>query len=147
VLYFDTSFLTPLIREEATSRAVVQFIAGLPSGSLAVSYWTRVEFSSLLARDVRMGALEPQAAKEADAQFEMTIQETFVTLLPNTNAFNLAKRYIANYSTGLRAGDALHLGIASSHHAETIYSLDKKLLKAGTTLGLPMSAGIESSQS
>jgi predicted nucleic acid-binding protein len=118
-------------------------MAVLPSGSLAVSHWTRVEFSSLLGRDVRMGGLEAQAAEEADAQFEIVVRETFVTLLPNPDAFNLAKRYIGNYGTGLRAGDALHLGIACSHHAEVIYSLDTKLLKAGKTLGLPVSAGIQ----
>jgi len=142
MLYFDTSFLIPLVVPEATSGAVAQFIAALPSGSLAVSHWTRVEFSSVLARDVRMGGLEAQAADEADAQFEMVVRESFVTLLPNPDAFNLAKRYIGNYGTGLRGGDALHLGIASSHHAEAIYSLDRKLLKAGKTLGLPVSAGI-----
>ncbi len=48
----------------------------------------------------------------------------------------------------LRAGDALHLAIARNHHARAIHSLDKKLLTAGRTLGLPthglsMSAGME----
>jgi hypothetical protein len=44
----------------------------------------------------------------------------------------------------LRAGDALHLAIAGGRGAETIYSLDKTLIKAGTTLGLPMGEGIGS---
>ena len=49
MLYFATSFLAPLILNELTSTAVEQFMAGLPAGELAVSHWTRVEFSSLLA--------------------------------------------------------------------------------------------------
>jgi predicted nucleic acid-binding protein len=143
MLYFDTSFLAPLILEEITSSAVEQFVAGLPPGTLAVSHWTRVEFTSLLAREVRMGGMEPQAAKAADTEFETIIRESFVTLLPSANDFNLAKQFIGNYGTGLRAGDALHLAIAKSNQAEMVYSLDKALLKAGNTLGLPVSAGIQ----
>ena len=50
--YFDTSFLTPLIREEVMSSRVARFVAGLPTGELAISRWTEVEVASLLARDV-----------------------------------------------------------------------------------------------
>jgi uncharacterized protein len=147
MLYFDTSFLAPLILEEKTSSAVERFMAGLPAGALAVSHWTRVEFSSLLAREVRIGGLERQAAKKADAQFETIVAESFVVLLPNAGDFNLAKQYLANSDTGLRAGDALHLAIAKNNHAEAIYSFDKTLLKAGKILGLPVSAGVRTERS
>ena len=140
--YFDTSFLAPLILHESTSTKVEQFVAGLPVGELAVSHWTRVEFSSLLAREVRMGGLDSHAAGEADAQFEAVVTESFVVLLPNADDFDLAKRYLGNHETGLRAGDALHLAIAKNHRAEKIYSLDRTLLKAGKLLGLSVSAGI-----
>jgi hypothetical protein len=50
--------------------------------------------------------------------------------------------YLQHYAISLRAGDALHLAIAGNHGAETIYSLDKSMIKAGKMLGLPMSAGI-----
>lgn len=46
--YFDTSFLTPLILEEATSRRIEAFMAKLPAGELYVSQWTQLEFASLL---------------------------------------------------------------------------------------------------
>ncbi len=46
MIYFDTSFLAPLIREEATSAEVERFMRGLPVGELALSHWTRVEFAS-----------------------------------------------------------------------------------------------------
>src|SRR5579864_7048763 len=106
--YFDTSFLAPLILEEATSSRVERFIAGL-TGDLAVSHWTRIEFSSLLAREVRMRGLQPQTAGEADAQFEVLVRESFRVLLPSADDFALAMAYLGNYATGLRAGDALHL--------------------------------------
>ncbi|MBF0391963.1 MAG: pilus assembly protein, partial [Alphaproteobacteria bacterium] len=47
--YFDTSFLVPLLLPEATSDRIAAFMRDLPPGDLAISHWTRVEFSSLLA--------------------------------------------------------------------------------------------------
>jgi uncharacterized protein len=142
LLYFDTSLLAPLILQEATSGRIERFVAGLPAGELAISHLTRIEFSSLLAREVRMGGLVGQAARTADAQFETMVTESFAVLLPNADDFDLAKTYLANRASGLRASDALHLAVAQNHHGAAIYSLDKTLLKAGKLLGLPVSTGI-----
>lgn len=142
MLYFDTSFLVPLVLPEAASDAIAEYVRGLPSDPFTVSHWTRVEFSSLIAREVRMGGLDAQAAAQADARFEAMLDESFAVILPNAGDFDLAKEYLGHYETGLRAGDALHLAIARRHRAEAIYSLDKTLLKAGKLLGLPVSAGI-----
>jgi predicted nucleic acid-binding protein len=49
---------------------------------------------------------------------------------------------LRQHKLGLRAGDALHLAIARNRRADTIYSLDKTMLKAGRGLGLPLSSGI-----
>ena len=140
--YFDTSFLVPLILPEATSDLIAGFFNDLLVGSLAVSHWTRVEFSSLLAREVRMGALSAEAAQEASDRFEALIGDSFEMLLPKGEDFNLAKEYLGHFETGLRAGDALHLAIAGNHRVEAIYTLDKTLLKAGKMLGMPVSLGI-----
>ena len=140
--YFDTSFLVPLILPEATSDPIARFFADFGGEDLAVSHWMRVEFSSLLAREVRMGGLSVEAAREADARFETMVDESFAVLLPNGDDYNLAKEYLCRFETRLRAGDALHLAIASNRRAEAIYSLDKMLLKAGQILGVPVSEGI-----
>lgn len=55
-LHFDTSFLAPLILQESTSEAVEESMATLPPEQLCISQWTRVEFASLVAREVRMGS-------------------------------------------------------------------------------------------
>ena len=68
--YFDTSFLVPLILPEATSEPIAGFFEDLPTEDLAVSHWTRVEFASLLAREVRMGNLDASAARRAGSRFE-----------------------------------------------------------------------------
>lgn len=55
-LYLDTSFLAPPILQEATSETVEAFIATLSPEQLCIRQWTRVEFASLIAREVRMGS-------------------------------------------------------------------------------------------
>src|SRR5580658_6653641 len=109
--YFDTNFLVPLILPERTSPSVERFMAETPADELAVSHWTRVEFSSLLAREVRMGGLQRVAAETADAKFEAIVASSFIVLLPTAADFDLAKTYLAKPETGLRGGDALHLAI------------------------------------
>jgi len=142
VLYFDTSFLAPLVLPESTSDKIAAFVRRLPVEELTVSHWTRVEFSSLIARDVRMSVLDAAAGARADARFEAMVDASFAVLLPNADDFGLAKRYLGKFNTGLRAGDALHLAIAGNRQAAAIYSLDKGLLMAGRLLGLPVSMGI-----
>ncbi|MBK8908103.1 MAG: type II toxin-antitoxin system VapC family toxin [Rhodospirillales bacterium] len=142
MLYFDTSFLVPLILPEATSEPIAEFFQDAQARGMAVSHWTRVEFSSLLAREVRMGGLSAEAAREANARFESMVEESFAVIPPNGSDFDLAKEYLGRYETGLRAGDALHLAIAKNHGAEAMLSLDKALLRAGQLLGVQVSAGI-----
>lgn len=143
MLYFDTSFLVPLILPEPTSDKIAELVGRLQSDQFTVSHWTRVEFSSLIAREVRMGGLDRATAEQADARFEAMVSESFVVLLPNADDFGLAKEFLGKHDSGLRAGDALHLAIARNHHATAIYSLDKTLLKAGHALGLPVSQGVD----
>jgi hypothetical protein len=97
---------------------------------------------STLAREVRMGRLSRQAAAKAEAMFETVIDESFVILLPDSADYLTACDHLRRYETGLRGGDALHLAIAANHRAKAIYSLDRKLLRAGKLLRLPVKSGI-----
>lgn len=140
--YFDTSFLVPLILPEATSEQIAAFFEDLPGENLAVSDWTRVEFASLLAREVRMGGLDASAARKAGSQFEAMVSTSFVVLLPNRDDFDQARHWLSQFETGLRAGDALHLAIAGNRGIIAIHTLDKSMIVAGKRLGLPTDAGI-----
>ncbi len=140
MVYFDTSFLTPLFLEEPTSDSVERFIASLPVAELSTSHWTRVELSSLLAREVRMGGLSESEARDADVAFENAIGESFQMLTPTPDDFDRAKILLASPGTGLRAADAMHLAMASRREIDVIYSLDRGLLKAGALLNVTASA-------
>jgi predicted nucleic acid-binding protein len=142
MLYFDASFVAPLIRHEPTSAALLPFFEELPAGEPAMSRWTRLELSSVLAREVRMARIDGARARAAETDLDLLIGETFVMVVPNAGDFDLAQAYVGRYDTGLRAGDALHLAIARNHGADAIYTLDKAMLRAGALLGLPVSTGI-----
>ena len=141
MVYFDTSFLAPLFLEEPTSESVEAFIASLPIGELATSHWTRVEFSSLLAREVRMGGLSEVDARDTDAAFESALKQSFEVLTPTIDDYHRAKILLARPRTGLRAGDALHLAMASGPEIDVVYSLDNTMLKAGAILNVKVSDG------
>lgn len=143
MLYFDTSFLAPLILEESTSEKIEAFFARLPAGELYVSHWTRVEFSSLIAREVRIGGLAEPDALLAIAQFDELMTESFQVLVPSVADYERAKKCIQHFATKLRAGDALHLAISSNHGAKILYTLDEGLLAAAKLLKVHASRGIK----
>lgn len=143
MLYFDTSFVAPLILAEATSTPIEAFLTNLPTGELCISHWTRVEFASLIAREVRMGGLTESDALQAVAQFDELAAESFQVLAPSPTDYEMAKSYIQHFATKLRAGDALHLAIAHNHGAKTFYTLDEGLLHAAKMLKIHASRGIE----
>lgn len=76
-----------------------------------------MEFSSLLAREIRMRGLTAETARQAIARFEEMLEESFAVLLLSAVDFSLAKNYLVRFDTELRAGDALHLAIATNHGA------------------------------
>jgi predicted nucleic acid-binding protein len=141
--YVDTSVLVPLFRDEAVSLKAEDFLGRQPAGCLAISHWTRVEFASAFARDVRMG-LHEKFALQAIGEFEQLVAESFITWLPTAADYELARSFVQRFASKLRAGDALHLAIAKNHGAEMVYTLDEGLLSAARLLKVRASKGIRS---
>jgi predicted nucleic acid-binding protein len=134
MIYLDTSFLTPLFREEATSAKVADFLSRQVPGTLAVSKWASVEFASLTSRDVRTGALTASQGRKLIAEFEAMVASALVLLSPNAQTFDLARDYVANFATQLRGPDALHLAVAYSNGVEFVATLDGGMLAAAKKL-------------
>ena len=141
MLYCDTSFLAPLFKPEPRSLDVESFVAGLGIGRLALSHWTLVEFSSLLAKDLRMGLMTSVQAHAAGAAFDVFVTRGCTTLDVERRDFDRARQLLSDHYSGLRAGDALHLAIASNAAVDGIYSLDRTMIAVGASLGLPMNVG------
>jgi hypothetical protein len=143
MFYFDTSFVTPLFVHEATSELVVDFMQKIPAEQLATSYWTQVEFASVLARRVRMQTLKEEQALQLLEKFKQYLVESYQIFMPTVDDFELATQLLQQHHTGLRGGDALHLAISKNRGAECLYTLDQKLVKAASKLNITAKLGIQ----
>jgi predicted nucleic acid-binding protein len=142
MLYLDTSFVAPLVLNEDASPQVEAFLAKQAIGSLAVSQWTRVEFCSLVAWEVRMKHFTTQTAEAVMTEFEALVHESFQVWLPSAADYDLARTLLARFDSGLRGGDALHLAIARNQRADKVLTLDEDLLEAAKLLKIPAARGI-----
>lgn len=145
MIYLDTSFLTPLFRAEPVSQRVEKLLAVQPPGTLAISHWTRVEFASVMARDVRMKILDATAARRLIEEFDALADESLHVLIPAAADFDLALDFVAEFATRLRGPDALHLAIARNNGIDEILTLDDDLLFAAKKLKLKARRGVKSS--
>jgi predicted nucleic acid-binding protein len=143
MVYLDTSIVAPLLLPEATSDEVEVYLQNFPAGELSTSAWTKVEFSSLVSRKLRMGELNELQAEEVRAELDRMLADSYQVLLPSAADYELAAELLKNYKTGLRAGDGLHLAVAHNQGAEKVLSLDAGLIKAAKQLGIPAETGIK----
>ena len=51
-----------------------------------------------------MGNLDATVAREAGSRFETMVEESFVVLLPNRDAFDRTRDWLSRFETSLRAG-------------------------------------------
>ncbi|MDM8565069.1 type II toxin-antitoxin system VapC family toxin [Candidatus Halobeggiatoa sp. HSG11] len=133
MIYLDTSFIVPRYVEEESSQFVEQFL--LTCNEIAISYWTYVEFNSMLARRIRMDDLDENSANQIMAMFEHDMNSSFYILVPTISDYKLASCFLQKPHTGLRAGDALHLAIAHNNKIK-FYTFDKLLLQIAPQLNI-----------
>jgi uncharacterized protein len=137
MIYLDTSFLTPLFREEVSSAQVTAFLARQATGTVAASKWTSVEFASLISRDVRMRTITAIQGRRLIAEFAAISEVSLVMLTAGANDFELALEYVSHFAPHLRGPDALHLAIARNNGVEFVATLDAGMLAAAKRLKIP----------
>jgi predicted nucleic acid-binding protein len=133
--YVDTSLLVAALINERNTALAQRWLGGQSAGELAISDWVVTEFSAALSMKLRNGELEPTQRNEVLAFFTRLTDASFHVLPVSPLDFQTAARFADQYATGLRAGDALHLAIAS-HHGASLYTLDKRLVEIGQALGV-----------
>lgn len=133
--YLDTSVVVAAMTNEARTTATQRWLADQPAGILTISDWVITEFSAALSMKLRQGAMEAAHRAETLRVFTALVDESFHVLGASAVEFRVAARYADQHKTGLRAGDALHLAIASGHGAGLV-TLDRKLAAAARSLGV-----------
>ena len=136
MFYLDTSVLVAAyVREEHTERVLGWLSRNGAAGANAISEWTITEVASAMSIKLRTGQIAIEGRNAALNDIMVMVEELLITLPIHGEHFRSATMFVKQYTTGLRAGDALHLAVASSN-AATLCTLDRRMASAAELLGV-----------
>lgn len=141
MVYVDTSVLVALHLNEAKSAAVARWY-GSCTDELVSAMWCVTEFASALGIKQRTGQISADEARAGWQRFERLCANDLQLLAVVPSTFHRAAVLTLDATTGLRAGDSLHLAAALEAKAKSIATLDEVLAKNAKRmkLGLAVSA-------
>ncbi|HAI59255.1 MAG TPA: VapC toxin family PIN domain ribonuclease [Xanthomonadaceae bacterium] len=133
--YIDTSVWVAALCREALTARVQTWLEKQPAGALHTSGWVQAEYASALALKQRTGQLDAAQAATAMTLFSAAAEHACRRVSVEEVDFALASRLVADPSSGLRAGDALHLAMAA-RQGLALVTLDSTLAKAAQRFGV-----------
>ena len=133
--YPDASVLVSAYVEETASELAEHWLDALGSDLLTTSAWCGTEIASALAKKVRTGALDRSSMDHVLDTIRTRLAAHAKVIPIEQRHFDIAADLILRSPLALRAGDALHLAIASQAGAELV-TLDRGMAEAGQALGL-----------
>ena len=135
MVYCDTSLLVAALSNEPMTQPVQSWLTAQPAEALCVSHWVVTEFSSAVSLKKRRGDLDAAGKAQMLSNWHTLLRDHLVLLPVADQTFALAARFCDRDDLRLRAGDALHLAIASlgGHRLAT---LDTILAAAALAVGV-----------
>lgn len=135
MLYLDMSLIVAALSNEAATTRVQDWLSAQEPARLLVSDWTITEMSSAMAIKLRSGRVDLAQRAAALSMFHLLVAQSFTVIPVTTRHFRTAARFVDQHDLGLRAGDALHVAVASEHGA-SVHTLDRRLAAACPSLGV-----------
>jgi uncharacterized protein len=132
--YLDASLIITFLTNEPEKEPVSNWFTQYVDGTLCISPWVTTEVSSALSIKERRGDLTTQMRVAARSAFALLCDRNLESKSLLNSHFETAARFCDQVTLGLRAGDALHLAIAS-HYGLTLVTRDKLLAESGPKLG------------
>jgi predicted nucleic acid-binding protein len=132
--YLDASLVVTFLTNEPDTDKVSDWLSGYVDGTLFISPWVITEVASALSIKERRGDLTTEMRAAARGAFALLCDQNLESKAMLDSHFESAARFCDQVALGLRAGDALHLAIAS-HYGLTLVTRDTRLAEAGPLLG------------
>ena len=131
----DTSVLVSAHCNEAHTAITLDWLERQSAASLYISNWLVTEFSSALSLKLRTRQINIQQRNMALSAFALMRENTLLDAPVIGSDFIVAAHMLDNHQLGLRAGDALHLAVAS-RCGLTLVTLDARMANAGQLLAV-----------
>jgi len=131
MIYVDASAIVALIVNEPSSAAVAAWYSSTKS-ELVSATWCVTEFGSALGMKQRIAQLDAAQAQQAWDRFQRLVANDLRLLPVEPADFHRAALLTLDATSGIRAGDALHLACAERAGARSLATLDKVM--AGNAL-------------
>lgn len=135
MIYCDTSLLVTAFSGEPAAPAVQRWLLRYAEGELCTSNWAIPEFSSAVAIKLRREDISAEDKALILARWAAAQNENLVMLAVPQEAFSLAARFSDMKDARLRAGDAVHLAIASLG-GHSLATLDAEMIEAAKAVGI-----------
>lgn len=135
MIYCDTSLLVAALTPEIATERVLQWLRVQQAGNLCVSPWVATELSSALAIRLRQGTLLLEQRAEVLTHWHGMLADNLVSIPVPAQAWDLATSYCDRHELNLRAGDALHIAVASLG-GHSLATLDRVMAAGAIALGV-----------
>ena len=135
MIYCDTSLLVTSLTAEGETARAQRWLGAQDSGALCVSGWVVAEFSSALAIKLRSKALTDGQRADVMTHWRLRLADNLVMIPIPLAAYDLAARFADRHALNIRAGDALHLAIASLAGLP-LATLDRVMAHAAVAVGV-----------